>query len=177
MGANRVAAAIQREATQRKLEITVIRNGSRGMLFLEPLVEVLTPKGRVAYGPVQTADVPSLFDSGFLTGGAHPLCQGPTEEIPYFKKQERLTFARVASSTPCRWTTTSHTEGTRVCKTPSRSPGKPSSARSRNPDFEGERRGVPYRHQVEDGLHRSRDRKYIVCNADEGDSEHFPIAW
>ena len=95
MGASRVAAAIQKEAQKRKLEIEVIRNGSRGMYFLEPLVEVLTPKGRLAYGPVGTSDVPALFDAGFLKGTAHPLYMGPTEEIPYFKKQERYSLIKI----------------------------------------------------------------------------------
>src|SRR5262245_8550467 len=85
MGANRVAIAIEKEAQKRKIEIELVRNGSRGMFFLEPLVEVFTSKGRVAYGSVSTSDVPSLFDSGFLSGGPHPLYKGFTEDIPYFK--------------------------------------------------------------------------------------------
>ncbi len=94
VGADAVAAAIRAEASRRGLPLRVVRNGSRGMLWLEPLVEVATDAGRVAYGAVTPADVPSLFDAGFLTGGPHPLGQGLTEEIPFFKKQERLTFAR-----------------------------------------------------------------------------------
>ena len=92
MGANAVAAAIEKEATARGVQIQMIRNGSRGMYWLEPLVEVATPKGRVAYGPVSSRQVASLFDAGFLQGGTHNLSLGLTEEIPYFKNQERLTF-------------------------------------------------------------------------------------
>ena len=54
------------------------------MLWLEPLVEVETPAGRVGYGPVKASDVASLFDAGFLSGGAHPLSIGKVEEHPYF---------------------------------------------------------------------------------------------
>src|SRR5712691_1039195 len=95
VGADAVARAIGQHP-----EVTVIRNGSRGMFWLEPLVEVETPRGRIAYGPVSADAVPGLFDAGFLEGKPHALCQGPTEEIPYLKKQERLTFARCGVTDP-----------------------------------------------------------------------------
>ena len=94
VGADEVAAAVEAAGAQ------VVRNGSRGMLWLEPLVEVETPRGRIAYGPVSAADVSSLFDAGFLTGGLHPTSQGLTDDIPFFKNQERLTFARVGVTDP-----------------------------------------------------------------------------
>ncbi len=95
VGAEGVARAIAKQAASRGLDVTVVRNGSRGMFWLEPLVEVETPQGRIAYGPVSAEAVPGLFDAGFLEGKhAHALYLGPTEEIPYLKQQERLTFAR-----------------------------------------------------------------------------------
>ena len=97
MGADDVAAAI---AAQGGDKVEIIRNGSRGMLWLEPLVEVQTDKGRIAYGTVTDDDVASLFDANFLGGGDHPLGHGPTEDIPYFANQERLTFARVGVIDP-----------------------------------------------------------------------------
>jgi formate dehydrogenase iron-sulfur subunit len=100
VGADEVAAAIASEASTRKLDVEIVRNGSRGMLYLEPLVEVETPNGRVAYGPVAASDVASLFDASFLEGKAHALSHGLTEEIPYFKNQERLTFARCGITDP-----------------------------------------------------------------------------
>ena len=78
----------------------MVRNGSRGLYWLEPLVEVETPAGRTAYGPVSVADVPGLFDGGLLQGKWHSLALGLTEEIPYLKRQERLTFARVGITDP-----------------------------------------------------------------------------
>ena len=92
VGADDVANAILKHS---KGKVNIIRNGSRGMLWLEPLVEVETPKGRVAYGPVSVEDINSLFASNFLEGGDHPLLNGITEEIPYFANQERLTFAQL----------------------------------------------------------------------------------
>ena len=97
MGADDVAAAITKQGGN---EVQIIRNGSRGMLWLEPMVEVETAAGRVAYGPVDIDDVGSLFAADFLTGGDHRLAHGLTEDIPYFAKQERLTFARVGIIDP-----------------------------------------------------------------------------
>jgi formate dehydrogenase iron-sulfur subunit len=92
VGADAVADAIAAKGGD---DVTIIRNGSRGMLWLEPLVELETPEGRVAYGPVSASDVDDLFASGFLKGASHALGHGLTESIPYLAKQERLTFARV----------------------------------------------------------------------------------
>src|SRR5262245_53989105 len=94
MGAGKVAASIKAEADKRGLPVEIVRNGSRGLFWLEPLVEVETAKGRIAYGPVAAKDVASLFDADFLAGGTHRLSHGRTDEIDYLKKQERLTFAR-----------------------------------------------------------------------------------
>src|SRR5271157_1772921 len=85
LGAEKVADAIAREAASRGVDIKLVRNGSRGLFWLEPMVEVLTPQGRVAYGPVQPKDVPALFEAGFLQGGQHALALGLTEEIAYLK--------------------------------------------------------------------------------------------
>ena len=100
MGADDVAAAIAGEAAGRGESVTVVRNGSRGLYWLEPMIEVEAGGVRHAYGPVQPADVPGLFDAGFLTAGEHGLALGPTEEMPYLAGQSRLTFARVGITDP-----------------------------------------------------------------------------
>ena len=69
VGANRVAHGIERLARERQREVAIVRNGSRGLYWLEPMVEVVTPEGRIAYGPVSTADLAGLFDADFLSGG------------------------------------------------------------------------------------------------------------
>src|SRR5690606_35213056 len=94
LGAEKVAKAVAAEIATRGLDAKIVRNGSRGMVWLETLVEVATAAGRVAYGPVKAADVASLFDAGFLSGGAHRLSLGNVEDLPFFAKQTRLTFAR-----------------------------------------------------------------------------------
>ncbi|HSF71045.1 MAG TPA: formate dehydrogenase, partial [Methylotenera sp.] len=100
LGADRTAKAIQAEADKRGIEIELVRNGSRGLFWLEPFVEVATSEGRVAFAPVQPKDVPSLFDADFLNNGSHPLNLGLTEEISWLKKQQRLTFARAGVTDP-----------------------------------------------------------------------------
>src|SRR5262245_36398405 len=80
---------------RRGLAINLVRNGSRGLYWLEPLVEVATPLGRIAYGPVAAADVPGLFERSFLKGWDHPLCRGRIEQQEWLRSQQRLTFARV----------------------------------------------------------------------------------
>ena len=73
--------------------VNVIRNGSWGASWLEPMLEVVVEDQRIAYGPVLPDKVDDLLEAGFLEGGEHPLRLGPTEEIPYLANQERWTFA------------------------------------------------------------------------------------
>src|ERR1700754_4012162 len=89
LGAEEVADAISKEASARGVELRLVRNGSRGAFWLEPLGGVVTPKGRVAYGPVTPSDVPGLFAADFLNGGQHPLALGLTDQIPWFASQQR----------------------------------------------------------------------------------------
>ncbi len=100
LGADEVVAAIVQEAKERKLRIQIVRNSSRGMAWLEPLVEIETVKGRIGYGGVKAKDVKGLFAANFLKGGPHKLLQGLVEEIPFLKNQERLTFARAGITDP-----------------------------------------------------------------------------
>lgn len=100
LGADEVATALLEQARQRGLEMDLVRNSSRGLFWLEPLVEVQTPAGRVAYGPVTAEDVTGLLDAQFHTGADHRLKQGLVDEIPYLKQQERLTFARMGVTDP-----------------------------------------------------------------------------
>src|SRR5580693_1165972 len=103
MGADATANALAAEAARRGLEIRLIRNGSRGLLWLEPMVELEVAGVRHAYGPVRPQDAASLLDAAKAAGAQalrHPLAQGPTEEIPYLQRQQRLTFARVGITDP-----------------------------------------------------------------------------
>ncbi len=94
VGADEVASAMLAATSRSGLAVEIIRTGSRGLYWLEPLVEVATPAGRIAYGPVTPGDVEGLITNGILDGGMHALRLGDPDEIPWLKRQTRLTFAR-----------------------------------------------------------------------------------
>jgi formate dehydrogenase iron-sulfur subunit len=174
LDADAVALAIKAEAARRNIAVSVVRNGSRGMLWLEPLVEVQTDRGRVAYGPVSTEDVSALFDANFYKGGKHALGLGLTEEITYLKKQERLTFARVGITDPLSledYLAHDGYQGLRKALT------MPAAAIVQQVTESGLRgRGgaaFPTGIKWQTVLKTAAEQKYIVCNADEGDSGTF----
>jgi formate dehydrogenase iron-sulfur subunit len=82
VGADVVADAMRDEANRRELDVELVRTGSRGLFWLEPLVEVETPAGRVGYGPITPGETAQLFDKGFLNGDPHPKGLGRVDDIP-----------------------------------------------------------------------------------------------
>ena len=174
LGANLVAAAITHEASKRGVNIELVRNGSRGMYWLEPLVEVLTDKGRIAYGPVQARDVPSLFDAGFTDGQTHPLYLGLTEEIDYFKKQQRLTFARIGKTDPLSLADYINQDGYRGLKNAIAMTSAEIVKAVTDSGLRG-RGGAAFPTGIKWNtvLNTASEQKYIICNADEGDSGTF----
>jgi formate dehydrogenase iron-sulfur subunit len=175
VGAEGVARAIASEASSRGLDITLVRNGSRGMFWLEPLIEVEaeveTPSGRIAYGPLTREAVAGLFDAGFLDGKAHALRLGPTEEIPYLKQQERLTFARCGIVDPLSLSDYIAHAGYRgLQRALSLAPAE-IVAEVTNSGLRGRGgAGFPTGIKWKTVLGAQSDQKYICCNADEGDS-------
>lgn len=174
MGADKVASALKAEADKRKLVVEIVRTGSRGMLYLEPLVEVETPRGRVAYGPVAAKDAGSLFDAGFLTGGKHALSQGLTEEIDYLKKQERVTFARCGVIAPLSVEDYIAHGGYAGLKAALRKSGADIVKDVTDSGLRG-RGGAGFPTGIKwKTVHDAKaDQKYVCCNADEGDSGTF----
>lgn len=174
LGANDVAIAIVAEAAKRKIDIKLVRNGSRGIFWLEPLVEVATAAGRIAYGPVMPEDVASLFDADFLHGGAHALAQGLTEEIPYLKNQERLTFARVGITDPVSIDDYIAHEGFAGLHNALKLTQEQIVQQVTDSGLRG-RGGAAFPTGIKWNTVRNTQSaiKYIVCNADEGDSGTF----
>jgi formate dehydrogenase iron-sulfur subunit len=171
VGADAVAKIFEQHIAQRGLDAKVVRNGSRGLFWLEPMIEVETSKGRVAYGPVTGESVSGLLDAGLLEGKAHPLCLGLTEEIPFLKNQERLTFARCGITDPISLTDYIQHGGYRGLEAAMKL--KPeqiveivtaSGLRGRGGA------GFPTGIKWKTVLGAAGPQKYIVCNADEGDS-------
>ena len=174
MGAEEVAEAIALQGVARNIHIQLVRNGSRGLYWLEPFVEVDVNGTRHAYGPVAPADVPGLFDAGFLEGKTHRLAQGPTEEIPFLKKQERLTFARVGITDPLSVSDYEAHAGYRGLRRALALSGADIVEEVTKSGLRG-RGGAafPTGSKWKTVLSTSADQKYIVCNADEGDSGTF----
>jgi len=173
VGAEETAAAISREAGARGLDMKIVRNGSRGLFWLEPLVEVMTSAGRVAYGPVSGADVPGLIEA-LSVAGAHPLCLGPTDEIPYLKSQERLTFARIGVIDPldlADYEAHGGLAGLRraLVMEPAAICDEVTESGLRGRGGAGFPAGIKWKTVRE----QPGPLKYVCCNADEGDSGTF----
>lgn len=174
LGADAVAAAIADEAARRGIAIKLVRNGTRGMVWLEPLVEVATPQGRIAYGPVSAADVPGLFAAGFVTGGSHALCHGPTNEIPWLARQQRLACRRIGIVDP-RSLADYVALGGGVGLRRARTMAPADIVRAVTESGLRGRGGAAFPAGIkwQTVLATPAAQKYIVCNADEGDSGTF----
>jgi formate dehydrogenase iron-sulfur subunit len=173
VGADEVAQALQASAAELGLDVEMIRTGSRGLYWLEPMVEVATSKGRVAFGPVTADDVPSLLKA-IKAEKPHKLQLGLADEIPWLKRQTRLTFARCGVIDPLSLDDYRAHGGYKGLE----------RALSLTPDgiiaevmTSGLRgrggAGFPTAIKWKTVAQARGDRKFVVCNADEGDSGTF----
>jgi len=173
VGAEETVAALEQAAAKRNTAIEIVRTGSRGLYWLEPMVEVATPKGRVAFGPVKDTDATSVLDA-ILADGPHTLRQGLTEEIPWLKRQTRLTFARCGIIDPRSADDYRAHDGYKGLE---RALTLTSDAILADVTASGLRgrggAGFPTGIKWKTVAQTSAERKYIVCNADEGDSGTF----
>jgi formate dehydrogenase iron-sulfur subunit len=179
MGADDTARAIAGEAARRSVPVELIRNGSRGMLWLEPFVEVEVEGKRFGYGPVPAARVPELFDQGWCEPAkaaslGHALAHGLTENIPYLKRQERLTFARVGIIDPVSIDDYLKHGGYQGLKAalamqPAQIVESVTASGLRGRGGAAFPAGIKWKTV----LGAPGGQKYVVCNADEGDSGTF----
>ncbi len=164
VGADDVAAALAGHAD-------VIRTGSRGLFWLEPMIEVETPAGRIAYGPVEAADIPRLLADGLLQGSAQPLLLGLADALPFLARQTRLTFARCGIVDPLSLDDY-RAHGGLAGLAKARELGSAAVVETvlasglRGRGGAGFPTGIKWKTTAE----AKGDRKFIVCNADEGDS-------
>lgn len=173
VGADEVALALEKTAAERQATIEIVRTGSRGLYWLEPMIEVATAQGRVAFGPVTTADVASVFEAA-STNGAHSLRLGIADEIPWLKRQTRLTFARCGVIDPRSIEDYRAHDGFKgleraLALSPEEIVADVTMSGLRGRGGAGFPTGIKWK-TVADA---KADRKYIVCNADEGDSGTF----
>jgi len=174
LGADAVAESIREGAAGRGLDVEVIRNGSRGAFWLEPMVEVETDAGRMAFGPVHAVDVPGLFEAGFPGQADHTLALGLVEAIPWLAQQQRLTFARAGLIDPVSLEDYKSLRGYVGLE---RALGMEPQAIVDEIKESGLRgRGgaaFPTGIKWQTVLDTAAGQKYIICNADEGDGGTF----
>ena len=175
-GTDLVAAQVEKKLkAQPELNGKLIRNGSRGMFWLEPLLEISTPKGRVAYGPVAASDVSAILNQQcFDDVIEHPLCLGFTEQLPWLKSQQRLTFARVGVIDPVDVEDYINHDGfvgltNALAKTAQQLVDQVKESGLRGRGGAAFPTGIKWQTVLDE----PEQQKYIVCNADEGDSGTF----
>ncbi|WP_425072141.1 formate dehydrogenase beta subunit [Sagittula sp. S175] len=167
LGADDVAEALAAGIAARGLTAQVARNGSRGMVWLEPLVEIEADGQRLAYGPVAPEDVDALLDGKLDT-------LGPVEDLDWMKRQTRLTFARCGVIDPLSLADYEAHGGLTGLRRALTMTGeaivdevKASGLRGRGGA------GFPTGIKWDTVRMAHAPQKYIVCNADEGDSGTF----
>jgi formate dehydrogenase iron-sulfur subunit len=174
VGADEVASALREAATSRNIALEIVRTGSRGLYWLEPLIEVATPAGRVGYGPVTASGAASLLDAALSPSGAHPLRRGVVDDIPWLKRQTRLTFARCGIIDPLSIADYRAHGGFRALERalslgPDAIIEEVAQSGLRGRGGAGFPTGIKWRTVAQ----TAAAQKYIVCNADEGDSGTF----
>lgn len=175
LGADEVTDAILAEAQRLGENIEIVRNGSRGLFWLEPLVEVDAGQGRVAYGPVMPEAVPALVEAGLFAGGqSHQLALGDIEQHPYLKQQQRLTFSRIGITDPLSMDDYSEHGGWQGLEQALQRDAQSILDEVKASGLRG-RGGAAFPTGIkwQTVLDAPADQKYIVCNADEGDSGTF----
>jgi formate dehydrogenase iron-sulfur subunit len=174
LGADVVAESILAGASGRGFDIELVRNGSRGAFWLEPLVEVETESGRMAFGPVSPADVPGLFESGFPGEADHALSLGTVDDIDWLASQQRLTFARAGWIDPLSLEDYRSMEGYKGLERALQMQAQDIVDEVKESGLRG-RGGAAFPTGIkwQTVLDTPAEQKYIVCNADEGDSGTF----
>ncbi|MCQ8783347.1 formate dehydrogenase beta subunit [Mangrovibrevibacter kandeliae] len=173
-GADEIADDLTRIAAERKLEIEIVRTGSRGMAWLEPLVEVETPNGRIGYGPVEPGEVEALVKAGLLDGAEHEKHIGRPDEHPFIKAQTRLVFRRCGITDPLSLGDYRAHDGLKgleraIALGPAGIIAEVTESGLRGRGGAGFPTGIKWK-TVADA---PGAKKYIVANADEGDSGTF----
>jgi formate dehydrogenase iron-sulfur subunit len=174
LGADAVARTIAEGAAGRGLDVELVRNGSRGAFWLEPLVEVETATGRLAFGPVHAGDVAALFEAGFPGDCDHRLALGPVAEIEWLARQQRLTFARAGWTDPLSIEDYCDHDGFRGLRRALEMTSRQIVDEVKESGLRG-RGGAAFPTGIkwQTVLDQPAGQKYIVCNADEGDSGTF----
>lgn len=174
LGADEVAAKIADVSKDRGLDIEIVRNGSRGAFWLETLIEVVSDGKRIAFGPVTPKDVAGLFEAGFPAKCNHALYLGEVDQIPWLAKQERLTFNRAGLGDPLSLEDYKNQQGYEGLVKALEMPAEQIVEAVTGSGLRG-RGGAAFPTGIKwkTVLDTPADQKYVVANADEGDSGTF----
>ena len=174
VGAEEVVVALITHARGRVVPLEIKRTSSRGLYWLEPLLEVDTPQGRFGFGPLTDADVPSVLEALKGDPSSHPLALGLVEELPYLKTQQRLLFARAGITQPLHIDDYRDHGGFEGLKRAIAIGGEQTATEVFDSGLRG-RGGAAFPAGIKWRTVRATEaaQKYIVCNADEGDSGTF----
>ncbi len=174
VGADDVAAAITAAAERSGTPVDIVRNGSRGLHWVEPMVEVATAQGRIAYGPVAVSDAPAVLKEAVANGGNHPLRLGDPEQIPFLKNQTRLTFARCGIVDPRSLDDYRAHGGYQGLARALQMQAAAVVEEFTQSGLRGRGgAGFPTGIKWKTVADTAAEQKYVVCNADEGDSGTF----
>ncbi len=176
LGADAIATVLLAAAAERDMDIELVRNGSRGMFWLEPMLEVEENGQRHAFGPLTTDDTDLLLRCLLDDLSVHPRYLGPTEAIPYLQQQQRLTFARAGIGDPLCLDTYTRLGGFKGLQRALQMDGQQIVDEVKSSGLRG-RGGAAFpagiKWQTVLDAESAEGQKYIVCNADEGDSGTF----
>ncbi|WP_028639926.1 NADH-ubiquinone oxidoreductase-F iron-sulfur binding region domain-containing protein [Novosphingobium acidiphilum] len=157
-GADHVAAAFAAAGC------TVERVSSWGMQWLEPLADI---DGQ-GFGPLTVADVPAVL------AGNSPLAIGAIEHHPFIARQQRFTFARAGKTRPLSLDDYAANGGWAGLARARELGAEATIAEVTQSGLRGRGgAGFPAGIKWTTVARAPADRKYIVCNADEGDSATF----
>ena len=156
--------------------IEPVRNGSRGMFWLEPLLEVETAQGRIGFGPVSDKDVATILKALESDASSHDLYLGAVDEIEYLASQQRLTYARAGLGDPLCLENYQALDGFNGLERALTMTSQQIVDEIKNSGLRGRGgaafpAGIKWQTVLDAGATDSQ--KYIVCNADEGDSGTF----
>ena len=164
---------IARALAKLNLDIEIVRNGSRGLCWLEPLLEIDSPEGRLGFANVTAGEVEALFSQG-VPSHSHSRCLGLIEELPYLKQQLRLTSSRIGLTEPCSLDDYRAHGGFSGLANAKKMSAEEIVAAVTQSGLRG-RGGAAFPTGIkwQTVLDAPGDKKYITCNADEGDSGTF----
>ena len=150
----------------------IIRNSSRGLHFLEILIEVEIDGARHGFGPISTNEIEDLIASNFAK--SHPKYLGIVDELKLIKSQNRLSFAKCGINDPLDFDGYLTLGGGKALEKAKAIGAQKTIDEIKSSGLRGRGgAGFPAAIKWQTVKDAQSNQKYIICNADEGDSGNF----